>query len=71
MRTDARNPSALAMRNLSALAVMIEYAAIEAASLKNKPLEFLLLAALKEARRSLDAAEDVPSEIHRTNELWP
>jgi len=51
METDARNPSTLAIRDLSALAVMIEYAAIEAGLLKNKPLEFILLAALREARR--------------------
>lgn len=54
------------LRNLSALAIMIEYAAIEAGQLKNKPLEFILLAALKEARRSL---ADGNSKIHITDEL--
>ena len=58
------------LRNLSALAVMIEYAAIEAGMLKNKKLEFLLLAALKEAKCSLETAENSHSKIHMTNELW-
>jgi|307.fasta_scaffold86338_2 hypothetical protein len=61
-------------RNLSALAIMIEYAAMEAALLKNKPLELILLAALKEARRSLETAENGHAKIYmtnETNELWP
>ena len=61
-------------RNLAALAIMIEYAAIEAALLKNKPLELALLAALKEARRSLETAENGHAKIYMTkgtNELWP
>jgi len=56
------------LRNLSALAIMIEYAAIEAGLLKNKPLESMLRAALKEARRSLEiVAEDSHPKIRRTN----
>jgi len=53
---------------------MIEYAAIEAALLKNKPLELALLAALREARRSLEAAGNGHAKIYMTkgtNELWP
>lgn len=57
-------------RNLSALAVMIEYAAIEAGLMNNKKLEFILLAALNEARHSLEEAEHEHSGIHVTNELW-
>jgi hypothetical protein len=59
MRTDT--PS------LSALAVMIEYAAIEASLLENKPLEFILRAALKEAKRSLETIDDGHSETRRIN----
>ena len=59
MRTDSRN--------LSALTIMIEYAAIEAGLLKNKPLETILRAALREARRSLEAEEIDYSKIRRTN----
>ena len=59
MRTDTRSPSALA--------VMIEYAAIEASLLKNKPLEFILRAALKEAKRSLETVDDGHSETRRIN----
>jgi hypothetical protein len=56
------------LRSLSALAIMIEYAAIEAGLLKNKPLESMLRAALKEAKRSLEiVTEDSPSKIRRTN----
>jgi hypothetical protein len=46
---------------------MIEYAAIEASLLKNKPLEFILRAALKEAKRSLETVEDGHSETRRIN----
>jgi len=49
---------------------MIEYAAIEAGLLNNKKLEFILLAALNEARQSLGAAEHDHSSIHIANELW-
>jgi hypothetical protein len=55
------------LRNLSALTIMIEYAAIEAGLLKNKPLESILRAALKEAKRSLENVEDGHSKIRRTN----
>jgi hypothetical protein len=54
-------------RSLSALAVMIEYAAIEAGLLKNRPLEFILRAALKEARRSLETVADGHSKFRKTN----
>jgi hypothetical protein len=48
---------------------MIEYAVIEASLLKNKALESILRAALKEARRSLETetAEDGHSKMHRVN----
>jgi hypothetical protein len=54
-------------QSLSALAVMIEYAAIEASLLKNKPLEFILRAALKEAKRSLETVEDGDSTTRKIN----
>ena len=54
-------------QSLSALAVMIEYAAIEASLLKNKPLEFILRAALKEAQRSLETIEDGDSKTRKIN----
>jgi len=46
---------------------MIEYAAIEANLLKNKPLENILLAALKEARRALESKEDCDTNVRKTN----
>ncbi len=55
------------LRNMAALAVMIEYAAIEAGLLKNEPLEFILRVALKEARRSVEAAQGGDSQIRRIN----
>ena len=53
--------------NLAALTIMIEYAAIEAGLLKKKPLEKLLLAALKEARRALASEEESQSRVQKTN----
>ena len=53
--------------NLSALTIMIEYAAIEANLLKNKPLEKISLAALKEARRALESGEDCDTNVRKTN----
>ena len=53
--------------NLAALTIMIEYAAIEAGLLKNKPLENILLAALKEARRALASEEERQSKVRKTN----
>ena len=57
------------LRSLSALTIMIEYAAIEAGLLKNKPLESILRVALKEARRALETetAEDGHSNMRRAN----